>query len=317
MSSRAHPWVRPRALRRGSRLAIVSPASAARTELVDAGLQAVEALGFVPEVMAHTRCSGPLYYAGSIKQRVQDLHEAFRDPAIDGILCTRGGWGSAELLPQLDQDTVCENPKPFVGYSDHTSLHLWLQQRCGLCTFYGPMVAADFSRENGVDPLSWEQSLMRTNAWGLGKETGLRMLRAGHAEGPVLGGCLAIVAESLGTPFAPRWDDPYILFLEDVGVAPYQWDRMLLHLRYAGLLENATGIVLGDMAQSAPPEQQELLEQAVLHALGDFAGPIAIGLRCGHVFGGNITLPLGVGAELRLEDGAEPCLRILESAVTL
>lgn len=317
MRAGAAEWHRPQALRPGATLAVVSPASAARPELLEAGLQSVRALGFETGVMPHARSSGPLYYAGTVEQRVQDLHAAFCDPLVDGILCTRGGWGSAELLPHLDRDLICAHPKPFIGYSDHTALHLWLQERCGLVTFYGPMVAADFARPDGVDQDSWAQSLCQSEPWKLGTEAGLRILRPGIAEGRLLGGCLAILAESLGTPFAPCWEEPAILFLEDVGVAPYQWDRMLLHLRYAGVLDHVTGIVLGDMAQSAPQEQQELLERAVLHSLRHFSGPIAIGLRCGHVHGPNLTLPLGVRAELALEHEGEPCLRLLEGAVSL
>ncbi len=82
-----------------------------------------------------------------LEERVADLHAAFADAEIDGIICTRGGWGSAELLPLLDTELMRANPKVFVGYSDHTSLHVWLWNECGMVTFYGPMVAADWSKE--------------------------------------------------------------------------------------------------------------------------------------------------------------------------
>jgi muramoyltetrapeptide carboxypeptidase len=95
-----------------------------------------------------------------------------------------------------------------------------------------------------------------------------------------------------------------VLFLEDVGTKPYQWDRQLLHLRYAGMLDGVKGIVLGDMTQCVPVGEQELLERAILHALRDFAGPVGIGLRSGHVGAGNVTLPLGVRARLELSADA-------------
>jgi muramoyltetrapeptide carboxypeptidase len=140
------------------------------------------------------------------------------------------------------------------------------------------------------------------------------VLRAGVAEGVFDGGCLAIYAEAIGTPFAPR-SARGVLFLEDIGVKPYQWDRMLLHLRYAGLLEGVQGIVFGDMQQCVGPEEAALLERAILHALADFAGPIAIGLRSGHVSAPNVTLPLGVRARLDLADAENPRLHFLEAAV--
>jgi len=110
-------------------------------------------------------------------------------------------------------------------------------------------------------------------------------------------------------------DAPRVLFLEDIGTKPYQWDRMLLHLRYAGMLEHVGGIVFGDMKQCVAPEDQPLLEQALLHALQDFAGPIAIGLRSGHVDAPNVTVPLGVRVRLDLSESGNPRLEFLEAAV--
>src|SRR5207302_955149 len=133
----------------------------------------------------------------------------------------------------------------------------------------------------------------------LGSVDGLRALCGGAVEGRLLGGCISILAQSLGTAYAAEVVDS-VLFLEDIGTKPYQWDRMLLHLRYSGRLAGAKGIVFGDMQQCVPSEEQEQLEQAIMHSLRDFDGPIAIGLRCGHVNGANITLPLGVTVRLDL-----------------
>ncbi len=308
---------KPRALRPGATIAVVSPASAAKSERVHAGVARLQELGYRTIVMPHALDRGPLYYAGVATDRAADLMSAFADPKIDAIVCARGGWGSAEVLPLLDADLVRANPKIFAGYSDHSSLHLWLQQQAGLVTFHASMVAADFSREDGVDLASWNHALGGDAAWSLGASDGLRMLRSGVAEGTLAGGCIAILAESLGTPYALQpagKDEPRILFLEDIGEKPYKWDRMLVHLRYAGLLDSVSGIVFGDMRQCVAPEENALLEQAILHALKDFAGPIAIGLRSGHVDGPNITLPLGVRARLDLSNEASPRLEFLEAA---
>ncbi|MGD0647899.1 MAG: LD-carboxypeptidase, partial [Acidobacteriaceae bacterium] len=116
--------LRPK-LKLGSRIALVSPASAAKPELVEQGRAALQAYGYNPIIMPHALDRGPLYYAGTAAHRAADLHAAFADPTIDGLLCTRGGWGSAELLPLLDASLIRANPKVFAGYSDHTSLHLY------------------------------------------------------------------------------------------------------------------------------------------------------------------------------------------------
>jgi muramoyltetrapeptide carboxypeptidase len=272
-------------------------------------------MGYEAVVMPHALARGPLYYAGTVEERVADLHAAFADETVDGIVCTRGGWGSAELLPWLDAGLVRANAKAFVGYSDHTSLHIWMAREAGLATFHGPMVAADFAREGGVDGASWAHALGGDVGWRLGARDGLRMLREGVADGTLAGGCLSILAEGLGTPYAlRRVSEPRVLFLEDVGVKPYQWDRMLLHLRYAGMLEGVAGIVFGDMTKCVAAEEMALLEGALLHALRDFDGPIAMGLRSGHVDGANVTLPLGgrVRVDLRERDAGR--LEFLEKA---
>jgi muramoyltetrapeptide carboxypeptidase len=310
------PLFKPRALRSGATLAVLSPASTPKPELVERGMTHLQRLGYRTVLSPHALDSGPLYYAGKLEDRLRDLHEAFANEEIDGIVCTRGGWGSAELLPHLDAKLIRSNPKPFIGYSDHTSLHCWLHGEANLATFYGPMVAADFSREDGADLASWQHSLTGDTAWALGEAEGLRVLRAGQAVGVVAGGCLSIFAEALGTPYAPRIERDSILFLEDIGTKPYQWDRMLLHLRYAGVLEEVTGIVFGDMGQNVSPEEADYLERAILHALREFDGPIAIGLRCGHVSTHNVTLPLGVAARLDLADVRNPRMHLLEAAVT-
>jgi muramoyltetrapeptide carboxypeptidase len=309
--------IKPRALLPGATLAIVSPASAAKRDLVERGVAHLHRLGYQTIVGAHALDSGPLYYAGTREDRLRDLHDAFANPAVDAIICTRGGWGSAELLPYLDADLIRRNPKIFIGYSDHTSLHTWLHNEANLTTFYGPMVAADLSRDDGADKPSWQHSLHGLLPWSLGIADGLRILRPGCADGIVAGGCLAIFAEALGTPYAPRIDQPSILFLEDIGTKAYQWDRMLLHLRYAGLLKNVSGIVFGDMRQCVAPEDEPYLERAILHALHDFDGPIAIGLRCGHVSSANVTLPLGVAARLDLTEQGNPRMHLLEAAVSV
>jgi muramoyltetrapeptide carboxypeptidase len=309
--------IKPRALHPGATIAVLSPASTPKSDLVHRGIAHLHSLGYKAVLGKHALDSGPLYYAGAIEARLNDLHAAFSDPAIDGIVCTRGGWGSAELLPYLDAELIRANPKVFVGYSDHTSLHCWLHNEANLVTFYGPMVAADFSRDDGVDMASWQNGLQGNGRWSLGVADGLRVLRAGVAHGLLDGGCVSIFTEALGTPYAPRINAESILFVEDIGTKPYQWDRMLLHLRYSGLLEKVTGIVFGDMRQCVPVDENDYLERAILHALRDFEGPIAIGLRSGHVGASNVTLPLGISATLDLTDAGNPQMHLLEASVTV
>ena len=274
-------------------MAVVSPASAAKAELVQRGCERLRGFGYEPVVMPHALDRGPLYYAGTAEDRVADLHAAFADESIEGVICTRGGWGSAELLPLLDRELVRANPKVFVGYSDHTSLHAWFWNECGMPTFYAPMVAADWSKSDGVDERTWRSVVEGDGVWGVGAEDGVKVLREGRAEGRLLGGCLSIVVEALGTPWALKMEEPTVLFLEDIGTKPYKWDRFLQHLKFAGGLEHVRGIVFGDMSANIEESETDLLEAACLHALRDFEGPVTIGLKCGHVERRNRSLPLG------------------------
>jgi muramoyltetrapeptide carboxypeptidase len=308
-------FTKPPALRPGAMLAVLSPASTPKPELVERGIAELEALGYGVKLGRYALSSGPLYYAGSLAERLEDLHAAFADSAVDGIICTRGGWGSAELLPHLNAELIRANPKAFIGYSDHTSLHSWLQNEADLTSFYAPMVASDFGREDGVDSASWRNVFDGQSRWSLGAADGLQVLQTGTAEGRLLGGCISILAAGLGTPFAPQLAGR-VLFLEDIGTKPYQWDRMLLHLRYSGRLDDVRGIVFGDMEKCVEAEEQELLKRAILHGLRGFTGPVAIGLRSGHVHGANIALPLGVEVKLDLSDAADPRLMFLEAAVS-
>jgi muramoyltetrapeptide carboxypeptidase len=169
-----------------------------------------------------------------------------------------------------------------------------------MMTFYAPMVAADWSNMDGVHRATWHAAVEAKSRWSVGPLDGLRCLLPGEVEGRLLGGCLSILTEALGTPWALRIDEPTILFLEDIGTKPYQWDRMLQHLRAAGMLKHVRGIILGDMTANVKPDEMRLLEAACLHALDDFVGPVAIGLRSGHVVGQNRSLPLG--ARVRMKD---------------
>ena len=272
---------------------MVTPASAAKSELVQRGCERLRGFGYEPVVMPHALDRGPLYYAGSAEDRVADLHTAFADESIEGVICTRGGWGSAELLPLLDRELLRANPKVFVGYSDHTSLHAWFWNECEMPTFYAPMVAADWSKDNGVDERTWRAAVEGDGVWSVGADDGVKVLREGKAEGRLLGGCLSIVVEALGTPWALKIEEPTVLFLEDIGTKPYKWDRFLQHLKFAGGLKNVRGIIFGDTSANIEASETELLEAACLHALRDFDGPVTIGLKCGHVERENRSLPLG------------------------
>lgn len=316
MQTRTVTLRKPEALNQGAGVSVIAPASFAQADRMERGMAALEALGYAPALSASARERGPLYFAGTPKQRLEDLHAAFADDTSSAVMCLRGGYGSNYLLGDLDLDLIGQHPKPFFAYSDLTGVQLRLLDELGLPAFHGPMVAADFFLEDGVHLDSF-RAATAGETYSVGATEGMRALIPGVARGTLYGGCLSILVSLLGTPWEPRIEDKLlgkILFLEDVGTKPYQVDRMLWQLRAAGKLEGVRGIVFGEMldcvsAGAAP----DLVETAILDALDGFEGPIAIGLRSGHVSRQNVTLTFGVEAELRVGD--ELRLDLLEPAV--
>ena len=262
-----------------------------------------------PDRTPQTR--GPLFFAGSPEQRLEDLHAAFANPETQVVAAVRGGYGSNYLLDEIDLELIRQHPKPFFAYSDMTGLQLHLLDQLGLPAFHGPMVAADFYLEDGVH-LESLQSALAGRPYSVGSAEGLRTLRAGTARGTLYGGCLSILVSLIGTKWEPATENK-LLFIEDVG-ATYQVDRMLWQMRQAGKLNGVRGIVFGEMLNcTSPGAPENLLEEAILSALDGLDIPIAFGLRSGHVSRQNVTLIFGIEAELAAGDEAR--LDLLEPAV--
>lgn len=288
----------------GAGIGVIAPASFARQDRIDDGAKALRAMGFEPRFQQHALRRGPLFFAGTPEERIADLHAALADPETQMVMSLRGGYGSNYLLERLDLDLIRKHPKPFFAYSDLTGMQLHLLDRIGLPAFHGPMLAADFYLEDGVHQPSF-QSALAGDAYSVGATEGMRTLKAGQAKGVLYGGCLSILVSLLGTAWEPQTEGT-LLFLEDVAAKPYQVDRILWQLQRAGKLEGVTGIVFGEMLDCVSPGSEPgLLEKAILGVLGDFEGPIAFGLRSGHVSRQNVTLTLGVEANLDAGDDAE------------
>lgn len=283
---------------------VIAPASSARQDRIDDGVKNLHDLGYATSFAEHALARGPLFFAGTAEQRIQDFHDAFADPESSVVMSLRGGYGSNYLLGSLDLGHIRAHAKPFFAYSDLTGIQLHLLDRIGLPVFHGPMLAADFYLENGVHLPSFRAAL-RGESYAVAEAEGLRPIAPGQARGILYGGCLSILVSLLHTPWEPQTEGK-MLFLEDVGAKPYQVDRMLWQLRAAGKLDGVQGIVFGEMLDCASPgADSDLLEQVVRRFFAGSEFPIAFGLRSGHVSQGNVTLTFGVEAELRVGNTAE------------
>lgn len=301
--------VRPKALKRGDTLGIVAPAGPVTDRpRWEAAVRRLEGEGFRLKVFPGVLGEPHGYLAATDRQRRADLHAAFEDPGVDGILCAKGGYGSLRLLEGLDFDRLARNPKPFIGFSDITTLHLAIQARTGLVTFHGPMLVSSFAGHGGTEenlPGLWD-AVCGQGSWPRCVGEG-QVLVPGAAEGWLAGGNLATLVHLVGTPWMPDLSGA-LLFLEDLDEEPYRLDRYLTQLRLSGALSGVAGIACGDFLDCVPTALDKpsfTVEEVLLDAFGDLGVPVVTGLPFGH---GQALPTFPVGGRARLEAGTLSCL---------
>jgi muramoyltetrapeptide carboxypeptidase len=309
----ARPFLRPRALRRGDKVALLALASVSRAEDVAAGADQLRHLGFEPVIGEGFGGAAP-YVAGPAHVRAAQLRDYLHDPSIAAVMAMRGGYGSAHLLPFLDLASIRRAGKLLIGYSDITALLDTFTGHAGMITVHGPMVEGRLARgPEAYDPESFLRIVCEPVAFGLVAAPAATVLTAGEATGVLRGGTLTQIAALLGTPWAWCAAEDTILFLDEVNERPYRLDRMLWQLQQAGVLSHVRGIVFNELPGCDEPGGAVTAIDAVRHALAHFEGPIVAGVPSGHTTSAMITLPLGVGVSLRA--GHEIVLAIDEPAV--
>ena len=298
---------KPRALQPGDRIALVAPASAFRRDEFDAGVLELRRIGFNP-VYDERIFERRLYLAGPAQLRAHSWRDAWHDPDTAALLAIRGGYGSVQLLPLLSEADVRETPKIFVGYSDNTSLLIWLTLSCGIVSFHGPMVEGRFARgPEGYDVDTFMRVLGHAGPAGEITHPGLEILRPGEARGMLIGGTLTQLVSSLGTPYAFSPPPGHVLFIDETGERPYKIDRMLTQLRLSGILARASAIVFNELPRCEETAGNVPVRSVVADCLSDFPGPVLFGLPSGHTPGATLTLPFGV--EARVVARGEPGTR--------
>ncbi|MGW0332766.1 S66 peptidase family protein [Streptomyces sp. NPDC003011] len=303
--------VRPVRLAPGARVAVVAPSGPVAEERLEAGLDVLRGWDLDPIVAPHVldRHGEFAYLAGTDADRAADLQSAWCDPAVDAVLCARGGYGAQRMADLLDWEAMrAAGPKVFVGFSDITSLHQAFATRLGLVTLHGPAAAGvDFIKNAGA------QEHLRATL--LAPETVRTLvsrgtaLVPGRARGVTLGGCLSMLASDLGTPHARTTARGGLLLIEDVAEQAYRVDRMLTQLLRGAWLDGVTGIALGSWTDCGPYAD---LRAVLADRLGGLGVPVLEEFGFGHCEGAS-TVPFGVAAELDADAGTltldEPALR--------
>jgi muramoyltetrapeptide carboxypeptidase len=288
----------------GGTIGVAAPASPydARSEVLR-GVEWWEARGYrvklAPNVYARDD-----YVAGDARGRAADLNALFADPEVDVVQALQGGYGSAQTIPHLDFDAIAANPKPFVGFSDITALHVAIHRRTGMPTIYGnglvgvgdPEVTA-FTRDRLLAVLRGEAAAEVPPD---PDDPYVRAIAGGVATAPLRGGCLWLLIQTMGTPW--EFDvDGAIFFFEDTKAPPYYIDGFLTQLRMAGKLDNVAGVVVGEMKDCDWGDQREAsdwarsksLEDVLEEHLEPLGVPVLYRLPLGH--GKHLaSIPLGV-----------------------
>ncbi|GGW09608.1 putative carboxypeptidase [Streptomyces capoamus] len=303
--------LRPQRLAPGARVAVVAPSGRVPEERLQAGLDVLRGWDLDPVVGPHVLGRHPEfdYLAGTDADRAADFQNAWCDPAVDAVVCARGGYGVQRMVDLLDWEALrAAGPKVFVGFSDITVLHEALATRLGLVTLYGPMAA-------GIDFIKNARAQEHLRATLFAPETvrtiasGGTPLVPGRARGVTLGGCPSLLATGLGTPHTRTSARGGLLCLEDVGEETYRLDRYLTQLRRSGWLDGVRGVLLGSWERCADYGR---LRPLLADRLGGLGVPVLEETGFGHCAGA-LTIPFGTAAELDADTGTltldEPALR--------
>jgi muramoyltetrapeptide carboxypeptidase len=316
--------LRPRRLTPGQTIGVVAPSSPPNEpERLRLAIEIVESLGFHARPGAHL-FDRDGYLAGTDAARAADLNAMFADDQVDAIWCARGGYGASRLLPALDYARMRANPKPLIGYSDITALHMALHTQAGLVSFHGPVAwksLTPYTLGEFERVVCKPETPLRLGApppfkarpgrveW----ENRVSTLQGGRAQGPLVGGNLSLMAHLVGTPYFPDLRGA-ILFLEDVSEPFYRIDRMLTQLWLSGALAGVAGVAFGKFTEGGPSQsfvQNRVLEDVLAERCRALRIPAVAGLMIGHV-DDNTTVPVGCRAEL---DADAQTLTLLEPGV--
>lgn len=315
------PVIKPARLKAGDKIAIVAPGSYISEEELQDSIKNINLLGFEAAYSEKVLLQSG-YFAGTDKDRAEDLMEKFSDKSVKGIVCARGGYGCARILPMLDYDVIRNNSKMLIGYSDVTALLYGIYQKSGLITFHGPVGTSTFNDYsvsnfnkvllNPKNPVKFYNS----NSGDDENVYGVTTIVEGKSKGRFVGGNLSIMVSLIGTEYDVDYSGK-IIFIEEVGEEPYRIDRMLTQLLQAEKFNNAAGIMMGIFRKCEVKKESDLTAKSftLMEVLKDrFANlkmPVIYGMSFGHVKD-KFTIPFGAYAEI---DADNQTFTLLEKAV--
>lgn len=286
----------PDFLEKGDVIRLITPSGAVEPEYVARAAEVLTSWGYEPQIANHALTKEGRF-AGTTSERMKDLQDAFEDPRVKAVLCTRGGYGIVHLLAEMDSSLIRNNPKWLIGYSDITALHAMCSYQ-GVISLHAPM-CKHLADSKGLDIPSLD---LRNIFEGRLPEYELPVHPLsvyGEAEGTLIGGNLAVFCGLRGTRLDTTTfvDDP-VLFIEDIGEKPYQIDRMLYNLELGGVFAKLKALIVG---QFTDYEEDPLMYDTVLVTIRKITEkyniPLIFDFPVGHT---DFNRPLLCGAKVRL-----------------
>jgi len=294
----------PKSLHKGDKIAIISPAGAVEASQLENGIEMIRNKGYEPVFGKHLYGSfnKGYHYAGTEKERIEDINWAFSDDEISAVWASRGGYGCQHLLENMDLKNFRKNPKWYIGYSDNTVIQSYLFKH-GFASIHGQTIktssfgVTEESYDLVFDVLNGERLEYELNSHNLNK--------TGSCEGQLVGGNLALVYALLGTKYSFKYKNR-ILFIEDIGENFYALDRMMMSLELAGVFRKIKGLIIGGMTNMGNQKENthyedsfdEFAYQLISDQISKYDFPVVFGFPNGHI---KDNRPLIIGAKVKME----------------
>ena len=300
----------PRQLHKGDTIEVIAPCSAADKDKVKTGIEYLKNKGFIVKTADNlSEQSG--YMAGSDEYRISSFNEFWADNEVKAIFAVRGGYGAQRLLTEIDYNLIGKNPKIFVGYSDISALSSAILAKSGVITFSGPMVASDMGENFDIysEDMLWRMLMGQPTIENPAGQP-LVVYKKGSAEGYIFGGTLTVLLPYLGTSYVPDLEGA-ILVVEDVGENIGKLDRHFHQLRYQGVFDKISGLVLGEFTDCFDENVDPIegLQSILDSALKGYEIPVVMNFAYGHIKK-RVTLPIGSRAILTTDP---PKIRLIKS----
>ena len=309
----------PERLKKGDVIGLITPGGPIEEEQLEETIKKLKTLGF-NTYYEDSVLSQYGYFAGTDRERADELMHMFVNDEVDGILCVRGGYGSIRILDLLDFEQIKQNPKVFMGYSDITALLTSIYEQTGLITFHGPLGISPF---NEFTLKSFKKVVMnpgnhyrypyeREENTENNPEFDAYTINGGKAEGELIGGNISVLDSMIGSKYEADFENK-IVYLEEIEEKTYRVDKMLYHLLYATNLKKAAGIVMGVFSNCNINDEPRLtLKEAITDLLKPLDIPVSYGLAFGHI-DTIVTIPNGIKARMNADKNT---LKLLEKAVS-